>query len=576
MKIDLSEDGKVKVDLDELIESRGMIVANSGGGKSFTARRFVEQTFGKKQIIIIDPEGEFGNLREGFDFVYIAKEGGDAPAEVRSAALLARRLMETKANAIIDIYELGSQRNLFIKTFLDACVNMPKDLWHDCFIILDEAHKAAPEKGQGESVALQSVIDMASLGRKRGYSLMPMTQRVSKLSKDVIAECNNKLIGRASLDLDQDRSARELGFRNKDDILALRNLEPGEFFAFGPAISRDVVKVKVGGVRIKPPKRGARVTKIAPPTASVKKILAELADLPEAAAKEATTVAELKAKVVFLERALKDKPKNPEYTALDMERVLEPHLVALASERNAWGMTLDRWEEYVDTMREIINGAVIALRDLDKVRPPKKPGATYTGKMPSSTSAPIRRGRLVVQVPAKEVKEWVGSKGDDSDVPFELSGPEQRILDAIALSESIGVSEPENTAVAFLAGYTAGGGGFNNPRGSLKTKGLIEHRSGRIVLTDGGRMFANKPEMALTREMLHDKVLSILPTPEQRILKPLIEAYPQPMQITELAAASGYAAGSGGFNNPKGRLRTLGLIKYSSPGYAQAADLLFP
>lgn len=58
MKIKLSDDGKVTLDLDKAIESRVLIQANSGGGKSYTGRRFIEQTFGHKQLIIIDPESD--------------------------------------------------------------------------------------------------------------------------------------------------------------------------------------------------------------------------------------------------------------------------------------------------------------------------------------------------------------------------------------------------------------------------------------------------------------------------------------------------------------------------------------
>jgi hypothetical protein len=87
------------------------------------------------------------------------------------------------------------------------------------------------------------------------------------------------------------------------------------------------------------------------------------------------------------------------------------------------------------------------------------------------------------------------------------SGPEQRILDAIAWMEGIGVTEPEQTAVGFLADYTCGGGGFNNPKGSLRAKGLVEYRGDRIALTEAGRSLANVPETTLTTEELHKKVL---------------------------------------------------------------------
>ncbi len=156
-----------------------------------------------------------------------------------------------------------------------------------------------------------------------------------------------------------------------------------------------------------------------------------------------------------------------------------------------------------------------------------------------------------------------------------ITGHEQRILAAIAWQHSIGIDEPEQTAVAFLADYTFGGGGFNNPRGALRTKGLVEYVSGnRIKLTEAGRALAKTPDIPLTTEELHSKVLNLLPGPEKKLLKPLLEAYPESMSNEELASASGYEIG-GGFNNPKGRLRTLGLVEYPEPGKIVARSILF-
>jgi DNA helicase HerA-like ATPase len=176
-------------------------------------------------------------------------------------------------------------------------VNAPKELWPinfgGCLVFLDEADLFAPEKRESE--ALSAVIDMAGRGRKRGYCLIPATRRPAQLNKDVSAECNNKLIGRASLDIDRKRSAEELGFTTKEQILSLRNLEPGKFYTFGPAISREVVKTVIGDVHVKPPKSGMGVKATPPPTEKVRKILSRLADLPAEAIEEARTSAELKA-----------------------------------------------------------------------------------------------------------------------------------------------------------------------------------------------------------------------------------------------------------------------------------------
>src|SRR5581483_11250763 len=144
MKEAIALNNQIHINLPKLIESRALIQANSGGGKSWAIRRIIEQAFGKVQIIVLDPEGEFTNVREKYDFVYCGK-GGDAPVDRRSASLLAHRLLELKASAIVDLYELPPQeRKNFVRVFIDAMVNAPKELWPinygGCLLILDEAH----------------------------------------------------------------------------------------------------------------------------------------------------------------------------------------------------------------------------------------------------------------------------------------------------------------------------------------------------------------------------------------------------------------------------------------------------
>ena len=241
----------VSIDLPTLIDTRLLVQANSGGGKSWLLRRLLEQSHGKVQQIVIDLEGEFSTLREKYDYILAAKEG-DTAAKPRSAALLAKRLLQLNVSAIIDLYELSHQeRKHFVRLFLSAMVNAPKNLWHPCLVIIDEAHVFCPQVGQSE--AMESVIDIATRGRKRGYCAVLATQRLSKLHKDAVAKMNNKLIGRTGLDIDRKRAAKELGFTTKEDALSLRNLAPGEFYAFGPAISESVEKITVGSVEDKPP-----------------------------------------------------------------------------------------------------------------------------------------------------------------------------------------------------------------------------------------------------------------------------------------------------------------------------------
>lgn len=309
------------VDLVTLIASRLLIQANSGAGKSYLIRRLLEQTFGQVQHIVIDLEGEFSSLRESFDYL-VAGKGGDTPADPRTAALLAERLLELKASAIIDIYELKPhERILFVRRFVDALVNAPKELWHPVLIVVDEAHVFCPQSDESESAS--AIKDLCTRGRKRGFCAVLATQRISKLHKDAAADCNNKLIGRAALDVDMKRAAQELGFTTREQQHSLRTLEPGEFFAFGPALSLEVKKIRVGKVKTTHPKIGDHIGFTAPaPTAKIRAMLAKLADLPAEVDQRAKTLAELQIDNINLRKQLAAKPQ-PKTT----ERVIKKPIV---------------------------------------------------------------------------------------------------------------------------------------------------------------------------------------------------------------------------------------------------------
>lgn len=281
-----------------------LLQAASGGGKSYALRRIIEQCAGKVQIIVIDREGEFASLREKHDFIIAAAKDGDALAHPKTAALLARKLLETGVSAVLDIYELKKHEQImFVKLFLDSMVSAPKNLWHPVLVILDEAHLFAPEKGSAES--LQSVIDLSTLGRKRGFGLIAATQRIAKFNKDAAADLLNKMVGLTGLDIDVKRAAEDLGFTTKESVQSLKHLEAGEFFIVGPAFSREVVKVRTGPVHTTHPKPGSRQILVPPkPTAAILKVLPQLADLPKEAEQQAKSLEDLRKDNAQLKREL--------------------------------------------------------------------------------------------------------------------------------------------------------------------------------------------------------------------------------------------------------------------------------
>jgi hypothetical protein len=595
------QDKNVALDLDILIRTRLLVQANSGGGKSWLLRRFAEETFGKVPLIIIDPEGEFATLREKFGFVLVGK-GGETPADPRSAALLAHKLLELRASAVCDIYELKPQtRHHWVKLFLESLVDAPKKLWRPTIVVVDEAHVYCPEKGQGESEAFSAMADLVTRGRKRGFCAVFATQRLAKLSKNVSAEMLNRLVGQTFEDVDQDRAADMLSVPRSERAKffeQMKIIDPGYFWALGRAIAKSRILVRVGKVATTHPEPGtAGYSAELPPTpAKVQALLPKLSDLPRAAEEQAKSMADLRTEIRSLKAQVRERPTaQPVADRAELQHEIKAwqQRAALEAKRH-----LDHGQRINKGLRDLhgqlikLSAKIPAMVDdisgsLTSVNVSQKGASVSQSERSVSQNYDIVPSRLQI-ITTREPQDDPtlppaprGSglsrvdMGQDGTERGELTGPEQRIIDAIAWQNSIGIEEPDQVAVAFLARYTYGTGGFNNAKGSLRTKGLVEYRGDRIVLTDAGKRLANAAEEDLTTEELHKRVLSVLKNPEQRILKPLLEAYPKALHDEELAPLAKYKPGVGGFNNPKGRLRTLGLIQYPQPRHSVASSILF-
>lgn len=531
----ISLNKSVKIDLPKLIEGGMVILANSGGGKSYAIRRIAEQAVKHVQVIILDPEGEFASLRTKFDFILAGKDA-DVPVEVRSAGLLATKLLQLGTSAVVDLYELHPQeRQRFVKLFCEALVNCPKELYHPVLIVLDEAHEYVPEGKPSE--ATYAVESLASKGRKRGQRLILASQRISKLSKNAAAECNNKLIGRASQDIDMKRAGDELGF-NKENTMQLRQLKPGEFFAFGPAISDDVTKIKVGDVETAHAKvsyKGSVQTP--PPTAAIKKILGELADLPKEAEKELKTTKELKAELTAAKRHITQLEKNPgnkvpkEFEESN-RRLAEAHSVVL-KENETLQKEVKEWKEYAGLlevqMRSFQSTATHVLQDrpkgvlVMKIKDSGKSRAiTFTG--PYKPEAPLRLSKMIDQVVTTE--EMSLGKGENA------------ILNAIAQYPE-GIT---NEHIAILTGYKKTSRRVYLQK--LTAGGFVVQQGDNYVVTEVGTeaLGSNFEPLPTGPELLQHWLVK-LPEGEKKILTAFLDS----MQVgenaltrQEIAEATGY------------------------------------
>jgi hypothetical protein len=155
-----------------------------------------------------------------------------------------------------------------------------------------------------------------------------------------------------------------------------------------------------------------------------------------------------------------------------------------------------------------------------------------------------------------------------------LTGPQQRLLDALAWWKALGFEAVTRTQLAFVAAYKPNTGTFNTYLGQLSTAGLISYpNKGHVALTGEGAAIASAPTDGVS---LHDRVKAILTGPQVRLLDPLLARNPGSMSRAELAQAAEYQPNTGTFNTYLGQLSTLGLITYPERGHVRAADWLFP
>lgn len=543
-------------DLEVLLLTRLLIQANSGGGKSYLIRRMVERLFDHVPVIIIDPEGEFATLREQFDFILVGK-GGETPADPRSAALLAEKLLELNVSAICDIYELKtSDRHRWVKLFLDAMINAPKHLWHPVVIVIDEAHIFCPEKGQGESEAYGSVIDLATRGRKRGFCSVLATQRLGKLSKNASAELQNVLIGSTFQDIDRKRAAETLGVLKSDErqfFNDIKLLEPGNFYALGRAISKERIELKVAPVITSHPQSGKY--KATPPSTpdKIKSLLPKLSDLPAEADERNKSMDELRKEIATLKKQLKSVPtetkivEKPVITDAQIKKY-EKILLALEAMSDKHGKALVLFWENLDEQAKSLLGALQAINaDLNK-----KP----IQNVPKTAITPVVQRQAAKQnLPATE-NGGIGKC-------------ERAILTVLAQRNQ----KSSKNQVAILSGYSVTSGSFNNSLSSLRTKGYISGGGDAMVITGVGVDALGPYDPLPTGEDLHQYWYRELGKAEAEILKTLISNHPNSLIKTQIAVATGYSDTSGSFNNALSRLRTLELIE----GYKdmKASDSLF-
>jgi uncharacterized protein len=560
------------------------VLAKKGAGKTYTGRVMAEELHAARvPFVAIDPTGAWWGLRSGADGekkggLPVLVAGGDSPVrdlplERGGGAVMADLVVDEAVPMVLDLSALGSHaaEREFAHGFFERLYRRNRELVH---VFVDEADLFAPQSPQpGDRPLLGVMENIVRRGRIKGIGVTLITQRAAVLNKDVLTQVDVLALLRVTGP--QDRAAIEKWVaghgdaeRQRQVLDSLAGLQNGESWWWAPEIDL-FARAQVRAARTfdssPTPRRGQRRRE---PRSfadlDVSAISAKLAETVER--QKADDPKALRATIRRLERELSNAQRR------EPERVVETVEVPVVADEQ-----LERLEYFAGELAPIAQDLVAAARDIQAA-------LARTRQQPSPrTTAPTPAPAARVTPPAGEDRARPDAIAVDVDVDFRPSGPQQRVLDALAWLAAIGFSQPTKIQVGFIAGYRVGkkvGGTYGNVLGQLRAAGMIDYPSvGAVSLTRAGQALSCTPDIEPTDEGLQQAVFARLDGPEARVLRVLIDAYPHALSKQEAGERAGYTVGEkvgGTYGNVLGRLRSLGLVEYPQPGQVVALSILFP
>jgi len=232
----------LSVDAQELATGRTCVIAQSGAGKSYLIAVLCEKML--KECVpfaIIDTEGEYFSLKQKFQLLWVGGKEADVELEGVNFRKLAEHAVKQSVPVIFDVSDSMDDRQA-VASFCRALYETETSAKKPYLLIIEEADKFAPQvvgKDEKTAAALSAVEEIARRGRKRGLGLLVATQRPAVVSKNVLSQCGNQLIGK--LTTENDLAAVNLFFSGRKELDELPKLRQGEFFAMG-GLSRNKVR----------------------------------------------------------------------------------------------------------------------------------------------------------------------------------------------------------------------------------------------------------------------------------------------------------------------------------------------
>ncbi len=587
----------------EVVTMATGILGIRGSGKTNTAGVWAEELLKRgQQVIVIDPQNVWWGLKSsadgkhpGFPVIVFGGNHADVPLGGTEGKQIADFAVERRVPCIFSLRHLtlAAQRRFVTDFSQQLFFRKGEEQYQDpVLVFIDEAHKFVPQKvGPDMTHMVHAIQTLVAEGRASGIGVALIDQRAATVNKDVLTQVELMVVHRTVGP--QDKKALDDWIKDNADVerraefmKSLAGLPLGRawFWSVGwlDVFHQVQVRMRETFDSSRTPKPGEkRVTPRTLAEVNLDELREQLASTIEEAM--ANDPRELKKQVAALQRELQQAQSVQSRAKTTVEQVEVPVITDEQLQRfERCVADLRDLEVYVDNMREALKGAedlrtfmlegvrrLKAAKELPTARTETLPGGRTATSVPRSLNPPPRTSQ----------NERTHIRAAATDLT--ISKTQQRILDALAWYESIGISEPSNLQIGAIALIDATGGHFSNTVGPLSSAGLLQRGGGTMRLTNEGRALASIPDRVATLNDYHDvlrrRILKVRHASPRTvdILNAVIARGGAEMTAEEIGREVGIDHMGGHFSNTIGPLGTLGLIERNR-GVVRPTEILFP
>jgi len=591
----------------DVVTSTSVVFGGKGMGKTNLGSVIVEElTKARLRWSFLDPMGVSFGLRHskdgkgpGVECVILGGIHGDIPIEPTSGEIVADLVVDEPVNTIIDFSRNAAgvpwskgEKIKFVTAYVNRLFRRQgemvgadrKERREPLLQIVDEAARYIPQvipHGSPELAACVGAWEQAAEeGRNIGLGVCFLTQRSARINKSVSELADVmfafRTVGPNSVDAIVDwlgdhfekPRARELAGK-------IRELDVGQCLVVSPGwlkISDRVVKIRERETfdSSATPKPGERARSVSGEAAKpdLGKYRARMAETIERA--KADDPKELRKEIAALKKQAASASAAPAKEKIVERTVVDERVVKRAI---ADALKPFQWKD-AQLQRSIASSAAALRQFVDAFESLARVGAA-TVEIGAGLTPPPRPTPQRPEVAAPRPRPTGGTPVQRAPVDGVSKG-QQKILNALAELEVLGVSSPSRYQLGMVAGYNLTGGTGAQHVADLGKLGLLEVGDGVVSITDAGRAAANVDDVPTTLAELHERVLRKLNAGQRKIAEHLIAIYPDAISRVELGEATDYNLTGGSGAQHVADLVTVGAAEIPSKGSVRASSLLFP